>query len=116
MTKKGGQGLKESHEYKIAHILFLTKAGPVASAEKRAGNVVERLRNGASFEKLASRYSEDPNYTTDGLLGTFKSGELLKELEDAVRPLSVGQYAGPVKTKSGVHILKLLDKKVTSDP
>lgn len=105
-----------SYEYSLAHILFLPKGGDKNAAKARAESVLAKLNAGESFESLASQYSEDPNFSTGGFLGNFKSGEFLKELETAVQGLSPGEHSGLVPSKFGYHIIKLLSKKIVKDP
>ena len=114
LASRGIQG-KETFEYSIAQILFLPKGGDVDSAQRRAQSVFEKLQSGGSFETLAQNHSEDPGFTNGGLLGSFRSGEFLKEMEDAVKPLVPGGTSGVVRTKTGFHILKLLGKKLVAD-
>jgi peptidyl-prolyl cis-trans isomerase SurA len=104
------------YEYTLAHILFNPKKGGPDAALERAENVYKKLRSGESFEVLAEQNSEDPNFTSGGLLGSFKAGEFGKELEGAVSSLKPGEYSTIVKTKSGFHIIKLLGKKIVTDP
>lgn len=111
-----GSGSKETYEYKIAHILFDTKNRTDKEQLERAKQVLNRIKEGESFEVLASRYSEDPNFSQGGLLGQFKTGEFLAEFERAVIGLPVGDVSGIVKTRYGYHILKLLEKNLVSDP
>ncbi len=106
----------KSFEFKISHILFRQGKRPDDVQLKRANSVMALLKSGKSFEELASQYSEDPNYNEGGLLGTFKSGEFFKPLEDAARNISPGEFAGPIKTKLGYHIIKLLERKAIADP
>lgn len=108
--------VRTTYEYKLAHIVFLNEGGLTATPMKKAERIVERLKNGESFDSLASKFSEDPSFSTGGLLGTFKSGEFLKELEDAASKIEVGQVSKPVVTKSGVHVLKILEKRAIPDP
>lgn len=103
-------------EFTIAHILFNPKKGGMDAAVERAKETLAKLRAGQDFEALAEQRSEDSNFSHGGLLGTFKTGETSKELENAVRGIEPGQYSEVVKTKAGVHILKLLNRKVTADP
>lgn len=105
-----------SYEYSLAHILFLPKGGDVKAAQKRGEAVLARLKNGESFETLAAQNSEDPNFSNGGFLGNFKSGEFLKELENAVVNLAPGATSNLVATKFGYHIVKLLSKKIVKDP
>ncbi len=115
-VSKRGNLSKDTFEYTLAHILFLSKKEGPEKARERAELVFAKLREGHSFEDLASQYSEDPNFTSGGLLGTFKAGEILKELETSATKLEVNQYSEIVPSKIGFHILKLLKKRIIDDP
>ena len=103
-------------EYTVAHILFNPRKGGVAGAEERARAVLKKLKDGQVFETLAEQHSEDTGFANGGLLGTFKAGEFSREMENAVARLNPGETTEIVKSKAGLHILKLLSKKVVSDP
>lgn len=116
ISQKGEQSGKESFQYKLAHILFVPKGGDVEAAKIRADSVLEKLNAGKSFETLASQYSEDPGFSAGGLLGTFKTGEALPELEKAIQNLSVNGTTGVVRSKIGFHIVKVLEKTLIPSP
>lgn len=103
-------------EFTLAHIFFNPKKGGAEAAKKRAETVLSKLRSGNSFESLAEQNSEDPNYKTGGLLGSFKSGEFLPEIEQSISSLSVDQTTQIIQSKMGFHIVKLISRKVTKDP
>ncbi|QDK36108.1 peptidylprolyl isomerase [Bdellovibrio sp. NC01] len=103
-------------EFSVAHIFFSPKKGGSEAAYKRAEVVLGKLRNGESFEVLAEQFSEDPNFSSGGALGTFKSGEFLPEIESAISNLKVGETTGIIKSRLGYHIAKLTGKKLTTDP
>jgi peptidyl-prolyl cis-trans isomerase SurA len=115
LSKKGVSGT-QIFEYTLSHILFSPKKGGDEAALKRAQAVAEKLHAGQSFDKLAEQYSEDPNFTKGGALGTFKAGEMLKEIDEAVRKLSAGETSGIVKTPQGYHIIKVNKRVLISDP
>jgi peptidyl-prolyl cis-trans isomerase SurA len=104
------------YEYSISHIYFNPKKGGFEEAHSRAELVVRKLKAGETFEVLAEQHSEDTNFTNGGFLGSFKAGEFAKEMEVAVSQISPGQTTGVVKSKSGLHVLKLLSKKIVADP
>jgi peptidyl-prolyl cis-trans isomerase SurA len=112
---KNKSGSASAFEYKIAHILL--REGKKKDEEQlaRAQMVLGKLRAGGNFEALASQFTEDPDFNEGGLLGTFKTGEALKPLEEAVKTISPGEFAGPVKTKLGYHIVKLLERHAIPD-
>lgn len=103
-------------EFGVAHIFFSPKKGGADGALKRAETVLGKLRGGESFDTLAQQFSEDPNFSSGGSLGTFKSGEFLPEIEEAISNLKVGETTPVVKSRMGFHIVKLTGKKLTTDP
>ncbi len=103
-------------EFTVANLFFNPKKGGESSAQERAKAAYERLKGGENFEVVAERYSEDPNFTAGGLLGTFKSGEFSAELEASIKDVDVGQLSPVTKAKNGFYILKVLAKKSVRDP
>lgn len=103
-------------EFSVAHIFFNPKKGGAEAALARASTVLGKLKAGENFESLAQQFSEDPNFSAGGSLGTFKSGDFLPEIEDAISGLKVGETTQIVKSKMGFHVVKLTGKKLTSDP
>jgi len=95
----------------IAHIVIrLPPDSPpdqVAAATAKAQEVHARLASGADFAAMAKEYSEDPSGQNGGDLGWFKKGEMLDSIEAAALRLKVGEISEPVRTKIGIHILKL---------
>lgn len=104
------------NEFTISHIFFSPKKSGAEAALKRATEVLGKLRTGESFESLAEQFSEDPNFSKGGFLGTFKAGEFLSEVESSILNLSPGEYSTVVKSRMGFHIVKLLSKNIGVDP
>src|SRR5690606_24488382 len=62
LKEKGIQS-SQIFEYDLAHILFLPQNGGEEAAKERAEQTLKRLKNSSiSFDKIASQYSEDPNF------------------------------------------------------
>jgi peptidyl-prolyl cis-trans isomerase C len=101
----------------VSHILIKvpSDATPkmLAEAEKRAREVLRKVRAGADFATMAKRYSEEEETAeVGGYLGYFKRGELVsKEFEDTAFSLKVGEISDLVKTKFGYHIIKVEGRK-----
>lgn len=105
------------NEFTIAQIYFNPKKpGGAEAAHKRAEAVLERLKNGEKYEALADKFNEDGSGSPGGLLGSFKTGEFNPEIEAAIENLKEGGITSIVKTKRGYHIVKVLSKKMTTDP
>ncbi|WP_242224929.1 peptidylprolyl isomerase PrsA [Bacillus cereus group sp. BfR-BA-01380] len=91
-------------EIKASHILVKDEA--------TAKKVKDELAQGKSFEDLAKQYSEDPgSKDKGGDLGYFKSGQMVKEFEDAAFKLKKDEVSDPVKSQFGYHIIKVTDIK-----
>ena len=74
------------------------KPATIAAAEKKARDLVDRLRKGEKFPELARQYSDNPlTAKEEGFLGTFGRGELAKPIEDAVFSQSKGYISDPIR-------------------
>ena len=95
----------------VAQILLRLEPGAppdrVAAITAKAEELRMRIDKGADFATMAREYSEDPSGQHGGDLGWFKPGELLDELERATAKLDVGEVSEPVRTRAGIHLLKV---------
>lgn len=82
------------------HILVKTEA--------KAQDIMAKLEKGASFDYLAKRYSSCPSGRKGGDLGEFKQGMMVGPFDKAVFSCPLLTPYGPVKTKFGWHIIKVL--------
>ena len=95
--------LKNIEEFNASHILVET--------EESALEVLELLKSGVNFEKIAQEKSTGPSGPNGGNLGWFGIGQMVPEFETAVMVLEVGKVSQPVKTQFGWHIIKLNDNR-----
>ncbi|ASI13714.1 PpiC-type peptidyl-prolyl cis-trans isomerase [Candidatus Mancarchaeum acidiphilum] len=77
--------------------------------ESTAKEVLEKLKGGEDFSKLASEYSLDGSRRRGGDLGYFGRGMMVKEFENAAFNLKKGEVSGIIKTQFGYHIIKRTD-------
>jgi len=110
-----------NESYRPAHILFFISqdATPeqIRGIRKKSQKVLEKIKEGADFAKMAIEYSEDTSSRKEGGdLGYFKKGELLPTLEREAMKLQVGEVSDLIRTEVGFHILKLLDRKGGEPP
>lgn len=79
---------------------------------QKAQDILQQLKDGASFEDLASQYSDDTGTAENGGdLGYFGRGVMVSQFEDAAFALDVGEISDIVQSPYGYHIIKLEDKR-----
>ncbi len=98
------------------HILIPLAKGAGAAAEaeaqKKAAEVMARLKAGESFESLAKALSGDPGSAAQGGdLGWFERGVMDPAFEKAVFSMKPGEVKGPVRSAFGLHIIELVDER-----
>jgi peptidyl-prolyl cis-trans isomerase C len=108
-------------EVHARHILFrVTNPSDQAAAkaaEDKVKDVIERIKKGEDFAKLATALTEDPAGKADGGdLGYFTKDQMVPEFADVAFGLEKGQISGPVKTQFGWHVLKVEDKRMREPP
>jgi len=76
--------------------------------------ILDRIRDirahavkGEDFAKLAKQYSEDATASDGGDLGEVQPSKLLSEFEEPLSKMKEGEVSEPIRTKMGVHLLKL---------
>jgi foldase protein PrsA len=90
-----------SNKIKCSHILVAKQNESLA--------IVERLKNGEKFGKLAKELSIDSGSgKKDGNLGYFTKGMMVKPFEEVAFKLQIGEISDPIKTEFGYHIIKRL--------
>jgi foldase protein PrsA len=90
-----------SNKIKCSHILVVKQSESLA--------IVERLKNGEKFGKLAKELSIDSGSgKKDGNLGYFTKGMMVKPFEEVAFKLQIGEISDPIKTEFGYHIIKRL--------
>lgn len=87
-------------------------AQKLADAEKKAKGLVDRARKGEKFGDLARQNSDGPTAVNDGELGSFKKGQLRKEIEEAVFSKEKGYITDPIKTPAGFEIYRIEERYV----
>jgi peptidyl-prolyl cis-trans isomerase SurA len=106
-------------DYRVGHILLSVSgdasADAVDAAEREAREIVEELRGGADFSQLAVARSAGQRALDGGDLGWRKAGQLPSLFAEAVIAADVGEVLDPIRSSSGFHVVKLLDKRGAGD-
>ena len=87
------------NKIKCSHILVEKQSEALA--------IMERLKSGEKFGKLAKELSTDSGSAKrDGNLGYFTKGMMVKPFEEVAFKLQIGETSEPVKSEFGYHIIK----------
>jgi len=112
--------LGEQQEVHARHILIRAAPGDDKAgkeAEDKIKAVIERLKKGEDFAKVASDVTEDPSGKANGGdLGYFSKEQMVPEFSDTAFKLEKGQVSEPVKTQFGWHVIKVEDKRAKAVP
>ena len=115
LTEAGMKDLHEKRKYelRVSHILIRQDTMSTAEAVQLADSLIKEIQNGADFAELARKYSGD-TYSKEngGDIYFITAGQVIPEFEEAAYKTKVGEiYPKPIKTKYGVHILKVTEKQ-----
>ena len=105
---------RQKWECRVSIILIKQDNNSDLFAEKLANNLLDSIKNGSSFEKLAVKYSKDPSSAKDsGDMFYITAGELPKILENAIYSTEPGNlYPQVIHIKYGYCIIKVKAKRL----
>lgn len=108
------QGLKNV-EFKIGHILIELPNNPTNKqlnhAKEQAKSLLQQLKNGANFEQVAIASSAGPKALEGGIWDYMNINAMPTLFAEAVNNAKKGDIIGPIKSGSGLHIIKIMDIK-----
>ena len=100
---------------RASHILIKLneKATPeqTKAAMEKVKKVQSELEAKKEFAEVAKKYSEGPSAPKGGDLGFFGPGQMVKPFEEAAFKMKIGEVSAPVKTRFGLHIIKVVEKR-----
>src|SRR5690554_1972066 len=102
-------------EYHLGHILIATPANAtpadINAAEKKANEIVKKLRQGADFRQMAMAESNSRTALEGGDLGWRKEAQLPSLFANTVPNMQLDAVSDAISSSSGFHIIKLLGKR-----
>jgi len=102
-------------EVRLGHILISlapdAKQDEIATAKEKVDKIYLELEKGTDFAQLATKYSSGQKALEGGDLGWRASSELPTLFAEQIKSMKVGEFTHPVRSQSGLHILKLTDKR-----
>ncbi len=104
---------QDGREYRVGHILISIPDSPspeqIKQAQERAEALKQKLAAGADFQEQAIASSAADEALSGGDLGWRSALALPSIFTDQVPKLPLGGIAGPIRSPSGFHIIKLLE-------
>ena len=109
---------KRSNGIRASHILIqeqkdsLGKTVDSMATYEKAKQVLQRIRNGEDFSKVATEVSQDPGSAPKGGdLGFFDRRRMVQPFDSVAFLLKVGEVSDLVRTPFGWHVIKVTDIK-----
>jgi len=81
-----------------------------STAKKLIDSIQLAIRNGANFDTLCKKYSDDKGSKDSGVINNIYSGEMVPEFNDFIFSHGVGEK-GVVKSEFGYHYIEILSQK-----
>lgn len=104
---------KNAEEYDIGHILIDipsdATADEITSAKTRADKVIEFLKEGKEFKRIAISSSSGSKALEGGQLGWMSINEMPSLFAEAVKGHKKDDIVGPLRSGAGFHIIKVQD-------
>jgi peptidyl-prolyl cis-trans isomerase D len=102
-------------QVRASHILLKTEGKDDAAVKKQAEDLLAKVKAGADFAQLATKFSEDEaSKAKGGDLDFFPQGQMVPEFDQVAFSLKPGEISDLVKTQYGYHIIKVTDKKAAA--
>jgi peptidyl-prolyl cis-trans isomerase D len=102
-------------QVRASHILLKTEGKDDAAVKKQAEDLLAKVKAGADFAPLATKFSEDDvSKAKGGDLDFFPQGQMVPEFDKAAFSMKPGEISDLVKTQYGYHIIKVTDKKTAT--
>ena len=96
-------------------VLFLNQTKHTAEEiVKLESKIQNKLSQGEDFAVLAKKYSDDPSSVSGGDIGIVSEEDLNSDFLDALRSVQEDGHTKSIKSKRGVHILKI-DERFTNE-
>jgi len=97
-------------QYLVAEIFISAdQADQDAAARQSTERLMDQLRQGAEFGRLAQQFSQTPTAAKGGLIGWIRPDQVDQEISDVLLKMKPGEINGPIRSTGGYYILQLRD-------
>ncbi len=99
-------------QYLISEIFLPAETEPeFTTMQNGAMQLLQQMQQGAAFPAVARQFSASPSAAQGGDIGWIAATELAVELQPIAERLQPGQVSLPVRTRSGVYIIAMRDRR-----
>ena len=110
-------GLKELYEnrkeeLRVSHLMIRPDSMGIEGALAKAAPILDSIKNGASFEEMVKKYSQDQfSAPSGGDIFYVTAGLLPLSFDEAMYKTNAGEvYPEVVETRYGAHIVKITER------
>jgi len=103
---------KRKEELRVSHLMIRPDSSGVDAAQDYANSLLDSIKNGASFEEIVKKYSQDQfSAPSGGDIFYITAGLLPVSFEDAMYKTNTGEvYPEAVQTRYGSHLIKITER------
>ena len=120
IAEENERGGSAQDEFQLAHILITVpeNASPerVAQRQRKIQEALDQLKKGTEFAEVAATFSEAPDALKGGDLGWRPAARLPSLFANAASKLKPGEYSEILRSPSGFHIIKLVNRRGSEAP
>jgi peptidyl-prolyl cis-trans isomerase SurA len=107
-------------ELQLAHVLVVVpeqaNADKISTYRNRADQALAKLRAGAPFAQVAAGFSDAQDALKGGGIGWRPADRLPPLFAEALQQMKPGEVTPVLRSPSGFHIIKLLDRRSKDTP
>jgi peptidyl-prolyl cis-trans isomerase SurA len=109
---------KGTEEYHVGEIFLPAPADTQQQVMAQANQILEQLKNGASFAGYARQYSQSSSAAVGGDLGWMRPEQLPDAIATVLRTMAPGAISNPIPNSGGFSIIAVQDtrKRGVRDP
>jgi peptidyl-prolyl cis-trans isomerase SurA len=107
---------KGTEEYRIGEIYLSAPGGDMSRAMGTANQIIEQLKQGASFAGYARQYSEASTAAVGGDLGWVRPAQLPPQIAGILPSMKAGEVSNPIAVPGGVSIIAVQDERKVLAP
>ena len=96
---------KVEDEIKLRMIVLNKTSGDDTNTASLAGEILDKIKDGATFQEMASVYSQGSQRSQGGDWGWVERSVLRKELADTAFTLKPGQVSGVIETPEACYLM-----------